>query len=199
MSSYPIRLYGDPILRRQATLIPNVHSTFTVPGFLSVSLSALAANMFETMYEAGGVGLAAPQIGLSIRLFVAVDYNDDAREGVGSPKARVKHEFVMLNPTLEVLDVRQEARYDDGCLSIPGIYEPGVNRSRAVRLRYLDEHGEACVTEADDYLARVFQHEFEHLDGRIYLDHLPIAVKQRHRAYLADLQRKSRAYLKRLT
>ena len=98
----------------------------------------------------------------------------------------------MVNPVLEILDSRLEARYDDGCLSIPGVYEPGVLRERALRIRYHDEHGEPHIIEADDYLARVFQHEYEHLDGKLYLDRLPLSIKQKHRSYLAALQRQAK-------
>ncbi len=195
---YPIRLYGDPILRRQAASVRDLTTTFMVPGFAAVGLPELARNLLETMYDAHGVGLAAPQVGLPVRVFVAAEYDDDESEGAGPPRSRVLREFVMVNPTLEVLDARQEARYDDGCLSIPGVYEPGVLRERTVRVRYQDEHGDAQVIEADDYLARVLQHEYEHLDGKLYLDRLPLAVKHKHRASLASLQRQAKACLKQI-
>lgn len=151
------------------------------------------------MYEAHGVGLAAPQVGLSLRLFVAAEYDDDEKEGAKSLKSRVLREFVMVNPELEILDPQLEARYDDGCLSIPGVYEPGVLRERALRIRYHDEHGEQHMIEADDCLARVFHHEYEHLNGKLYLDRLPLSVKRKHRTYLASLQRQAKTYLRKLT
>jgi peptide deformylase len=114
------------------------------------------------------------------------------------PKAGCCASFVMVNPVLEIIDHHQEARYEDGCLSIPGVYEPGVLRERAVRVRYRDEYGKPHTLEADDYLARVFQHEYEHLDGKLYLDRLPKGVKDKHRVYLASLQRQAKAYLKGL-
>lgn len=197
--SYPIRLYGDPILRRPAAPVQNLDAKFAVPGFEGVSLPQLTRTMLETMYEAHGVGLAAPQVGFSLRLFVAAEYDDDEKEGAESLKSRILREFVMVNPELEILDPRLEARYDDGCLSIPGVYEPGVLRERALRLRYHDEHGEQHAIEADDYLARVFHHEYEHLDGKLYLDRLPQSVKQKHRTYLAALQRQAKTYLRKLT
>ena len=195
--TYPIRLYGDPILRRKAARIPDLGVTFTVPGHAPTTLSGLARTMLDSMYDAHGVGLAAPQVGLPIRLFVAAEYADDLPEGT-SLRARVLREFVVMNPELEVLDARLEARYDDGCLSIPGVLEPGVMRERAVRLRYTDEHGQPQLIEADDYLARVLQHEYEHLNGKLFLDRLPAAVTDRHRSYLASLQRQAKAYLKGL-
>lgn len=196
---YPIRLYGDPVLRRRAAPIRDIAATFTVPRFNAVDLPRLARNMLETMYEAHGVGLAAPQIGLPLRMFVAAEYRDDEKEGVQSSlKSRVVREFVVVNPTLEILDSQQEARYEDGCLSIPGVYEAGVMRERALRVRYGDEYGSPHVIEADAYLARVLQHEYEHLDGKLYLDRLPSSVKHNHRTYLASLQREAKAYLKTL-
>lgn len=197
LTRYPIRLYGDPVLRRQAAPVHDLTATFTVPGFGSANLPDLARNMLETMYEAGGVGLAAPQVGLPVRVFIAAEYDDDEREG-RPLKSRVLREFVMVNPVLEVLDPREEARYEDGCLSIPGVYEPGVLRERAVRVRYRNEYGKPHTLETDDYLARVFQHEYEHLDGKLYLDRLPKGVKDKHRVYLASLQRQAKAYLKGL-
>lgn len=198
MNRYPIRLYGDPTLRRKAAPIRDLAAAFAVPGFGPVSLPVLAREMLETMYEAHGAGLAAPQVGLPLRLFVAAEYDDDQQDGEAPLRSRVLREFVMVNPALEVLDAHLEARYDDGCLSIPGIYEPGVLRERAVRLSYQDEFGQPHTLEADDYLARVFQHEYDHLDGRLYLDRLPVEVKLKHRAYLASLQRQAKNYLKQL-
>ena len=198
LTRYPIRLYGDPILRRRSAPVRDLRAEFTVPGFGAVSLPQLTRNMLETMYEAHGVGLAAPQVGLPLRLFVAAEYADDENEGATPLKSRVLREFVMINPVLEILDPRKEARYEDGCLSIPGVYEPGVLRERALRIRYYDEHNQQHAIEADDYLARVFQHEYEHLDGKLYLDRLPPSVKQRHRVYLASLQRQAKTYVKQL-
>ena len=101
---YPIRLYGDPVLRRRAAPIRNITATFTVPGYNGVDLPRLARNMLETMYEAHGVGLAAPQIGLPLRMFVAAEYSEDKKEGAKSLlKSRVMREFVMVNPTFEIL------------------------------------------------------------------------------------------------
>lgn len=186
------------MLRRVAIPIRDLTASFAVPGFSPVDLPELARAMLDTMYEAHGSGLAAPQIGLPLRMFVAAEYDDDEREGTGPLKSKVKREFVMVNPTLEIIDARREARYDDGCLSIPGINEPDVQRERAVRLSYCDEAGQRHAIEVDDYLARVFQHEYDHLEGRLYLDRLPIEVKHKHRVYLASLQRQARAYLRQL-
>ena len=197
---YPIRLYGDPVLRRKARLL-QATDTLTVPGFGPQSVREVANTMLETMFEARGVGLAAPQVGLPVRMFVAVEYEDDEEEQEGRDvplKSRVLREFVMLNPVLTVIDKKKDRSYQEGCLSIPGIYEEGVARARAVQVRYTDLDGQERTLEADDYLARVFQHETDHLDGVFFLDRLPPEVTEDHRKELAAMQRQAKAYLQGL-
>ncbi|MFC4424688.1 peptide deformylase [Deinococcus navajonensis] len=194
---YPIRLYGDPVLRRKAKPLQHT-DILTVPGFDPQTVRQVANTMLETMFEARGVGLAAPQVGLPVRLFVAVEYEDDEEENEGQEtplKSRVLREFVMLNPVLSVLDKKKDRSYQEGCLSIPGIYEEGVARARAVQVRYTDLDGQARTLEADDYLARVFQHEADHLDGVFFLDRLPPEVTEDHRAELLAMQRKAKGFL----
>ncbi|MBZ9714813.1 peptide deformylase [Deinococcus multiflagellatus] len=195
---YPLRLYGDPVLRRKAK--PLLHTDLlTVPGFSPQTVRQVADTMLETMFEARGVGLAAPQIGLPVRLFVAVEYEDDEEEGTDTPlKSRVLRDYVMLNPVLRVIDKKKDRSYQEGCLSIPGIYEEGVARARAVQVSYTDLDGQPRVIEADDYLARVFQHETDHLDGVLFLDRLPAEVTEDYRKELLALQQKSKAYLSTL-
>lgn len=196
MPTLPIRLYGDPILRAKARAIDDLGATFEVEG-RGLSLPELAQAMLDTMYEARGVGLAAPQIGLGVRLFVAAEYEDDEDEGGDTPpRSRVLREMVFVNPVLEPLSPRKVSDAEEGCLSIPGIYEEGVPRFAQVRLRYQTLEGSEEVMEAEDYLARVFQHEQDHLDGRLFLDHLPPAVAESHRRELALLQRRARQFLK---
>jgi len=196
---YPIRLYGDPILRRKARPVQDASVPVSVPGFRAASLRQVADRMLETMFEARGVGLAAPQIGLSLRMFVAVEYQDDEEEGQDTPlRSKVLESYVMLNPVLKVLDRRKDDGFQEGCLSIPGIYEEGVRRSRAVRVDYLDLDGRPQSIEAEDFLARVFQHEADHLDGVFFLDRLPPAVTDAHRQDLLAMERQSRANLKAL-
>ncbi|MEW6420605.1 MAG: peptide deformylase [Deinococcota bacterium] len=197
---YPIRLYGDPVLRRKAKPL-QATDTLTVPGFGPQSVREVANTMLETMFEARGVGLAAPQVGLPVRMFVAVEYEDDEeeQEGRDAPlKSRVLREFVMLNPVLTVTDKKKDRSYQEGCLSIPGIYEEGVARARAVQVRYTDLDGQERTLEAEDYLARVFQHETDHLDGVFFLDRLPPEVTEDHRKALAAMQRQAKAYLQGL-
>ncbi|MDO4262762.1 MAG: peptide deformylase [Deinococcus sp.] len=197
---YPIRLYGDPVLRRKARPLKHT-DTLQVPGFAPQSLREVADAMLETMFAARGVGLAAPQVGLGVRLFVAVEYDDNEEENEGKDvplKSRVLREYVMLNPKLTVINKKKDRSETEGCLSIPDIYEEGVPRARAVRMEYTDLDGGAQTVEAEDYLARVFQHEYDHLDGKLFLDHLPQDVVNDHRAALLAMQRQARLNLDRL-
>ncbi len=198
---YPIRLYGDPVLRRKANTVTDVTAPLQVPGFEETSLRQVANTMLETMFEARGVGIAAPQIGLSVRLFVGVEYEDDEEENEGQEKplkSRVLRDFVMVNPVLTVTNRKKDSSYTEGCLSIPNIYEEGVRRARAVRVDYQDLDGNLKSIEADDYLARVFQHEVDHLNGILFLDHLPTSVSNQYRKELSAMQRQARADLKEL-
>lgn len=191
---YPIRLYGDPVLRRKARPL-NIGERLSVAGGEPQTLAEIADGMFETMYEAHGVGLAAPQIGLPVQMFVAVEYENDEEENEGGSerlKSRVLRHFVAINPRLVVLSNKRDKSETEGCLSIPDIYEEGVSRAREVRLEYIDLDGQAQSVEAEDYLARVFQHEFDHLIGKLFLDHLPARVLQEHRTALLAMQARSK-------
>ncbi|AWN24717.1 peptide deformylase [Deinococcus irradiatisoli] len=198
---YPLRLYGDPVLRRKAVPVADPSAPVTVPSFEPVSLRRFAHSLLETMFEARGVGIAAPQVGLSQRLFVAVEYEDDEEENEGQDKplrSKALREFVMVNPVLTVLNKKKDAQLTEGCLSIPNIYEEGVKRNRAVRVDYLDLDGQPRSVEAEDYLARVFQHEIDHLNGVLFLDHLPASITDEYRKELSALQRQAKANLKEL-
>lgn len=146
MSAYAIRLFGDPVLKQRAAEVT------TVDG----ALVRLVDDMIETMYEAPGVGLAAPQVGVQKRLFV-YDLND----GAGAR--------ALVNP--QITDSRGEWEYEEGCLSVPGLYFP-ILRPKEVHLTGFDLDGNEVSIEADEFEARVFQHEMDHLDGRLLLEHL---------------------------
>lgn len=150
----PLRFYGDPVLRRKADPAP--------PGTAEVKDLALA--MFETMYREKGVGLAAPQVGVSTRVFV-VDVED---EGV-----RVKRAFV--NP---VITSREGTVIgEEGCLSIPGFRED-VKRAASIVVEAADEEGTRFTLPAEGLVARAIQHEIDHLDGILFIDRLsPIRRK----------------------
>ena len=145
MTIMPIRILGDPVLKTPGSPVETFDS----------ALAALAGDMFETMYDAPGMGLAAPQVGLSLRLFVF----DDGQGLKG----------VVANP--EITEMHHEQTEDEGCLSIPGLYHPTPRAMRA-RLRGQDLRGEPMVIEGEGLLARIFQHETDHLNGVLYIDRL---------------------------
>ncbi|MER3484364.1 MAG: peptide deformylase [Meiothermus sp.] len=188
----PIRLYGDPILKKKALPVQDFSG-----------IPQLAENMFESMFEARGVGLAAPQIGLSRRIFVAAEYLDadeDEEEGKEAPlKTRIKETYVMVNPKITYQGGGKEGGLE-GCLSVPGVYVDDVPRDLQVKVEYQDEKGEKKVLEAEGYLARIFQHEIDHLDGIMYFQRLPFNLKQKfleeNREDLADFQRQAKTFLK---
>jgi len=141
----PIRTLGDPFLREQTKPVDRFDAT----------LRRLADDMFETMYAAPGVGLAANQVGLSLACFV---YDD--QEG---------HRGFVANP--RVSDLRQEDARDEGCLSIPGPFY-ATPRALSARLRGQGLGGEPLDIRAEGLLARIFQHEADHLQGMLYIDRL---------------------------
>ncbi len=187
----PIRLYGDPILRKKARPVTDFSE-----------IPRLAENMLETMFEAGGVGLAGPQVGEAKRIFVAALYQDlpEEEEERVPLKNRVKETFVMVNPRITFAEGEQVGT--EGCLSLPGLYSDDVPRKFRVRLEYQDEYGNPKVLEAEDYLARIVQHELDHLEGILFFDRLPPSLRKQfleeNRAELARLQREAKAFLREL-
>lgn len=161
----PIVAYGDPVLKKEGVEIDKDY-----PG-----LDQLIEDMFETMYEASGVGLAAPQVGKSIRLFV-VDGSpfaeDDDEEGEEDPKAVGMENFkkVFINPIIEE-ESGEEWGFNEGCLSIPKIREE-VFRKEKILVSYYNEKWELKEEAFDGYSARIIQHEYDHLDGVLFTDHL---------------------------
>ena len=157
----PIYVYGQPVLRKVAEDIPADYP----------NLKELIDNMYETMDKAEGVGLAAPQIGLPIRVVVInLDVlSEDLPEYKGFRKAYINAHI------LETSD--DQVSMDEGCLSLPGIHET-VKRANKIRVKYLDENLEAHEEEVEGYLARVMQHEFDHLEGKMFIDHLSALRKQ---------------------
>ena len=158
---YPIYTYGQPVLRKVAEDI--------APDY--PDLKELIANMFETMDNAEGVGLAAPQIGLPIRVVVInLDVlSDDLPEYKGFRKAFINAHILEVSG--------EEESMEEGCLSLPGIHET-VKRGNKIHVQYLDENLEAHDEVVEGYLARVMQHEFDHLEGKMFIDHLSPLRKQ---------------------
>ncbi len=160
----PIVAYGDPILKREAEEIDENYK----------DLKELISNMFETMYEASGVGLAAPQINKSIRLFI-VDASPFAEVEEGEepdPMAEGLEDFkkVFINPIIEE-EEGEEWGFAEGCLSIPKIREE-VFRKPKIKISYFDENWQFHEDEYEGYAARIIQHEYDHVEGVLFTDHL---------------------------
>lgn len=151
----PIYLYGHPVLRKEAEPVPADYN----------DLKKLVDDMFETMYAAEGCGLAAPQIGKSIRLVVI----DADVLGADFPECKGR-KFALINPEVTILD-GEEVNRAEGCLSLPGLSE-NVNRVEHIRLKWLDEDMQPHEEEMSGFLARIVQHECDHLDGTVYMDHV---------------------------
>ena len=145
MTVMPIRTLGDPVLREPAKPVETFDD----------SLRALVDDMFETMYAAPGVGLAANQVGIGKAFFVYDDRED--------------HTGFVANP--ELFNLEGEETFEEGCLSIPGPYHDTV-RAERVHLRGLDRNGQPIEIRAEGLLARIFQHESDHLRGMLYIDRL---------------------------
>ena len=160
----PIVAYGDPVLKKEAVEIDEDYK----------GLSDLISNMWETMYAASGVGLAAPQIGKSIRLFIvdASPFADDEDTEEPDPKAVGLEGFkkVFINPIIEE-EVGEEWAFQEGCLSIPQIRED-VYRQEKITISYYDEEFNFHEETFEGYAARVIQHEYDHIEGILFTDHL---------------------------
>ncbi len=157
----PVYLYGHPVLRKIATPITKDYE----------GLKELVENMYSTMYDSEGVGLAAPQIGRSERIVVidADPVKDSFPECAG-------RKLTLINPEIEILDGDTVGR-DEGCLSLPGLSEK-VGRVEHIRLRWVDENFEPHEEEISGFLARIVQHECDHLEGKLYIDHISMIRKQ---------------------
>lgn len=164
----PIVAYGDPVLRKIAQPIQQD----------SLDLKKLADDMFETMYAAAGVGLAAPQVGLNIRIFV-VDgtvLNEDDPEHEDFDPSLVDFKKVFINAQILEED-GDEWPYEEGCLSIPGI-RADVYRPETVTIRYRDLDWNEHTEQYEGMAARIIQHEYDHIDGVLFTDHLTALKKQ---------------------
>ena len=166
----PIYLYGQPVLRKVAEEITPVYP----------ELKSLIESMFETMHQAEGIGLAAPQIGLAIRL-VVVDLDvlsDDYPEF---------KDFSHVYINAHILETSDETdTMEEGCLSLPGIHEK-VTRSSRIHVKYMDENFVEHDEWVDGYLARVMQHEFDHLEGKVFADRISMLRRQMNKTKLGNL------------
>jgi peptide deformylase len=163
---YPIIKYGDPVLEKPAAAITK----------FDAELAELAENMFATMYVAQGIGLAAPQIGKSIRIAVV-----DVTSGK-NPEARI----VLVNP--EIIHFEGEKREEEGCLSIPG-FRGYVVRPQFVTIKAQNPKGESFEIRGEDLLARAFCHEIDHLNGVLFLQHLSMLKRDLIRRKIKKLKK----------
>lgn len=155
--------YGDPVLKKKCV---NIDKDYP-------DLKALIENMYETMYNANGVGLAAPQVGLAIRLFVVDTYGSEE-------EAQYKKTFI----NAQILEEKgQDWVFNEGCLSIPDVRED-VWRKPNVLIRYFDEHFVQHEEWVEGLAARVIQHEYDHIEGKLFTDKLPILRKTMLRSKL---------------
>jgi peptide deformylase len=166
----PIFLYGNSVLRKEGEEI-----TADYP-----DLKPLIGNMFETMYNADGIGLAAPQIGLAIRLLVI----DLAPLEEDNPEL-AKFKTVMINPTLLEMS-EEELMGSEGCLSIPGISED-VPRSQWIKIQYYDADFKLHTEEFEDFTARVIQHEYDHIEGILFTDRIKPLRRQMIKSKLNNI------------
>ena len=166
MSLLNILHYPDPRLRTRAEAVGEVND----------NIRRIVDDMFETMYDAPGIGLAATQVDIHQRIIVI-----DVSEEKNQPLA-------LINP--EIINKDGIEEMDEGCLSVPGIYEK-VQRAERVRIKALNRDGEAFELEADDLLAVCIQHEMDHLEGKLFVDYLSGLKQQRIKKKLEKLRRKT--------
>lgn len=164
MALLPILRYPDPRLHKKAAVVERVDE----------SIRRLIADMAQTMYEAPGIGLAATQVDVHKRVIV-IDVSEDRSKLLA-----------FVNP--EILERSGEQVCEEGCLSVPGIYEK-VTRSERVRVRALDANGEPFTLEAEGLLAVCVQHEIDHLEGKVFVEHLSRLKQSRIKARLAKQAR----------
>jgi peptide deformylase len=168
MAKLDILTFPDPRLRNRARPVERVDA----------KTQGIVDDMFETMYEAPGIGLAAIQVNIPLRILV-IDLSEEKDQPV-----------CLINP--EILDRTGEEQMEEGCLSVPGFYET-VTRAERVRVRALNRDGEPFELDVDGLLAVCIQHEIDHLDGKLFVDHISALKRQRIRRKLEKEQRQGTA------
>ncbi len=171
----PLVYYGDPKLRMKCDPVQEINE----------EIRKLAKDMEETMFANNGIGIAAPQVGVLLRMFICLIEGDDAQGYPlhGTPK-------VYINPELSSPD-RKVAQYPDGCLSIPGVYEK-VERPISIEVKALDINGNAFIEKAEGWKARVIMHENDHINGVLFIDRMH--SKERKKAIAAQLKKIKKKY-----
>lgn len=176
----PIVAYGHPVLRKECH---DINADYP-------ELKKLIEDMWETMYSSNGVGIAAPQVNRDIRIFVVdteqivANFDDEDKERYPNEKP-VKRVFINAH---RVETTGEEWAYSEGCLSIPKIHED-VMRPEAIRLRYMDENFEEHEETFDGVTARVIMHEYDHIDGKLFIDYLPAIKKRLIKKKLSDISK----------
>ncbi|MGB1236825.1 MAG: peptide deformylase [Pseudomonadales bacterium] len=165
MALLPILEFPNPRLRTVATPVTDVND----------DIRNIIDDMFETMYDAPGIGLAATQVDIHQRI-ITIDVSDES----DSP-------LVLINPTFEVIDSELE-QMQEGCLSVPGFYE-NVDRPRHIRVKALGRDGETLDFEARDLLAVCIQHEIDHLEGKLFVDYLSTLKRKRIKSKLEKIHK----------
>ena len=198
---YPIRYYGDPVLRKKTQAVNKFDD----------ALKTFGDDLTETMYDAFGIGLAAPQVGLSKRIFLAIETDPNAKEAEpddedAPPKTidelreawNVIGEYIMVNPKIVSRSGVQHGT--DGCLSTPGIFHSAVKRDLDIVVEYQDVMGKEHTLEASGRFSHVIQHEYDHLEGILFMDRLSDAEKrtfmQENREDFAEIQRDAKHVMK---
>ena len=167
---YPIVAYGDPVLKKKASEVPRDYP----------NLDKLIADMYETMYNAHGVGLAAPQIGLSLRLFIT--------DGAPFEEEEVK-DFKQVFINARILEEDGEAwKFNEGCLSIPQVRED-ISRLETIRIEYYDENWNLKSENFDGLAARIIQHEYDHTEGILFVDKISPLRKRLIKNRLLDISK----------
>ena len=187
---------GQPVLRQKAKLVSR-------EVLLTADMQRLIDSMIETLRDVPGVGLAAPQVGQSLQIFIVEDkekYHKQVPDDVLNEQGRKAVPLIVLvNPKLEVLE-SQESLYFEGCLSVEG-YLGAVSRANKVKVNALDRNGRSVSCTATGWYARILQHEIEHLNGELYIDHLQprsfISVKNFTELWRDALQDKIRKSFKK--
>ena len=180
----PIYTYGQPVLRERAIAVDP-----DAPGFDADAFATLVSDMVETMHGASGIGLAAPQVGHSLRLFV-IDLSpyaeEIAEENGGTTPAWALGPLALINPEIGPAEGAEKEAFEEGCLSIPDLRDEVVRPDR-VTLRFLNNAFETVEMEAGGMLARVVQHELDHLDGVLFVDHVSALRKRMLRRRLKKM------------
>ena len=175
----PIIAYGDPVLRKTGKDITNEYP----------NLDALLENMFETMYKARGIGLAAPQVGVPIRIFIvdATPFEED-KELTEEERAFLStFKQVFINAKI-IEETGDEWAFNEGCLSIPDIRED-IFRNDTIKIEYLDENFEKYTKKFDGIVARIIQHEYDHIEGILFTDKLSALKKRLIKGKLSNISK----------